>query len=593
MNGITTQSLKGLGRRMLARRKMSAGERMIVKTWMAATRHVFAGEALLRGFYIILGALFFLHAPGAYGQSSPPPAGTPGMQPTGTDAAGVEELIKILVAKGLLRPEEAAAMAARKGEAGFSALAALTEMLKNKGLLSGDEAASIAGRQPEGAAGAIPPAEKKEAAPPKKVQIVTRGMKKEDREKIKEEIKEEVVREARQEIKAYPLPDWAKRIRFYGDIRLRYEGDFFSKNNAQFVKPSDPAQLLNSQNDRQRFSVRGRFGASAAVNDFTEVGLRLTTGNLNDPLSTSQTLGTYENKYSVSFDLAYLKVNPLPGFALIGGRVPNPWFFSELVWYSSLTFDGFVADYRTMFSPVFGGFLTAGAFPLQEIEFSQKDKWLFGGQAGLEFKPRRDLSARLGVAYYHYQNTRGIANTPAQPNQYDYTAPQFQQKGNTLFDIDPSPAMKLALAADYHELDIIAAVDIGIWDPIHIVLLGDYVQNIGFNRSEVAALTGNPEVQSSTMGYQTGLSVGHLAPYKFGAWRVYAYYRYLQADAVLDAFTDPYFHLGGTNAKGWILGGELGLARNLWLAARWLTTNAIEGPPFAVDVVQVELLARF
>ena len=34
-------------------------------------------------------------------------------------------------------------------------------------------------------------------------------------------------------------------------------------------------------------------------------------------------------------------------------------------------------------------------------------------------------------------------------------------------------------------------------------------------------------------------------------WRVYGYYKYLEADAVIDAFTDPDFHFGGTNARGW------------------------------------------
>ena len=42
-------------------------------------------------------------------------------------------------------------------------------------------------------------------------------------------------------------------------------------------------------------------------------------------------------------------------------------------------------------------------------------------------------------------------------------------------------------------------------------------------------------------------------------------YRYLERDAVLDAFTDSDFHLGGTDAKGYQLGFDLGLSRGAWL----------------------------
>jgi hypothetical protein len=70
-------------------------------------------------------------------------------------------------------------------------------------------------------------------------------------------------------------------------------------------------------------------------------------------------------------------------------------------------------------------------------------------------------------------------------------------------------------------------------------------------------------------------------------------YKYLEADAVVDAFTDSDFHLGGTNAKGWILGVDIGLAKNYWIAAKWLTSNEVSGPPLAIDVLQFDINARF
>ena len=75
------------------------------------------------------------------------------------------------------------------------------------------------------------------------------------------------------------------------------------------------------------------------------------------------------------------------------------------------------------------------------------------------------------------------------------------------------------------------------------------------------------------------------------AWNVSVGYKYLEPDAVPDAFTDSDFHLGGTNARGFIVGGSLGLFDNTWLTARWLSANEVYGPPMAIDVVQLDLNA--
>ncbi len=61
----------------------------------------------------------------------------------------------------------------------------------------------------------------------------------------------------------------------------------------------------------------------------------------------------------------------------------------------------------------------------------------------------------------------------------------------------------------------------------------------------------------------------------------------------LDAINDPDFNLGGTNAKGFILGGTLGLAHNVRAGVRWMSTNQITGDPLAIDVLQIDLNVAF
>jgi hypothetical protein len=159
-------------------------------------------------------------------------------------------------------------------------------------------------------------------------------------------------------------------------------------------------------------------------------------------------------------------------------------------------------------------------------------------------------------------------------------------------DIDPSSAIKTAYAAEFRELNLTGSLDFGFWDPLRVVLLADYVKNIGYKKSDVDALTG-ADVKKEIEGYQFGITLGYPQTVKAGQWKASLFYKYLEADAVIDAFTDSDFHLGGTNAKGWIIGGDLGIARNVWLATRWYTANEISGPPLTIDVFQFNLNARF
>lgn len=399
--------------------------------------------------------------------------------------------------------------------------------------------------------------------------------------------------------KIVPIPSWTSKIRFGGDFRLRYQLDLFDgegggydSGNGIFVKPDKPTELYNSTIDRQQLRIRARLNAIAKVNDEFEVGLGLATGNTTNPVSTNATLGDSLNKKNFLLDLAYLKWTPSRELTMWGGRFASPWFGGDLVWDPDVNFDGIAFTYRPQFSKEIGGFLTGGVFPIQEVELSSHDKWLYGGQIGLQYRNEDKWSGTLAAAYYYFDNTRGVANDPSQPGATDWTAPAFQQKGNTLFDIDPSFSIKTAYAASYHELNLGASLDLGFWDPLHLVLMADFVRNLGFDQKSVNVLTG-ASVKKETLGYQLGVSFGHQDTRDAGLWRTYLNYKRLEADAVMDAFSESDFHLGGTNAKGWILGGDLGVAKNVWLSGRWLTTNEISGPPLAIDLLQLNLNAKF
>ncbi len=414
---------------------------------------------------------------------------------------------------------------------------------------------------------------------------------------------------------------WAERLRWGGDMRLRYQGDFFPSGNADFAKPSDPDKVLNTESDRHRFRYRVRLKVKADIWNQDEgapgslqAGIRLATGNEHDPVSTNDTLGDYYNKDNFLVDRAYLKWSYLfdqewglgrPAIEVSGGKIPNPFFHTDLVWDSDLNFEGVALKLNAnqdVTSP-WDIFVTLGGFPLQELELYQRDKWLYGGQAGIAYNQEGAFSARLGVAMYEYENIKGEPVDPsvASVSSKYWSAPLYQQKGNILVDLDPTTDYRLGLASDFSLLNITGQVDVGFWAPVYVSLFGDYVRNMDFDEKRIRRLlqsAGNLQADyavdsEADEGYLVGIKVGHRKMRQFGDWKLSLYYKYLEADAVVDAFTDSDFHLGGTNAKGWVVQGEMGVYTNCWLALKWITSDEVDGPPLSVDSVFLDFNARY
>ena len=424
---------------------------------------------------------------------------------------------------------------------------------------------------------------------------------------IREQVKQEVVAQAKAERwgDVNAIPEWLDRLKWEGDIRVRYQGDRFSDTNPSPVVFALAGQnnVTNSTENSNRARLRARLGLLAKITSDVSAGFRLTTGNTSDPVSTNQTLGNYENKYSLVFDRAYLKLDPWESVTVSAGRIPNPFYSTDLVWDEDLNFEGAAASWRTPESSIssFRPFVTLGAFALQQIEQSDtvraKDKWFWGAQAGFEWRSSHQTRVKLGLSYYDYREVNGIPNpnNAANPGPFDRTAPTFRQKGNTVFDINANNANDsiLALAPDFNLVNLTGSIDLAHFDPVHVILTGDYVRNVGYKQDEIAARTGLTDTAPKVTGWQGRLAVGMPVIRDLHDWQIFGGYRYLQRDAVLDAFTDSDFHLGGTDTKGYFIGGSYGLNKNTWVSLRWLSADQINGLPLAIDVLQLDLNAKF
>jgi len=233
---------------------------------------------------------------------------------------------------------------------------------------------------------------------------------------------------------------------------------------------------------------------------------------------------------------------------------------------------------------------------------------MYALQTGIQWKAANKSSARLALSYYDYKNVEGESN-PVGLTSKNGTVPAFRQKGNNTFDINSQNngtlvavipnANNIAITSKFEQINLTGQIDLLTFDPAHVTLTADYIKNIGFDANEIFRRTGR-RMDEETDGYQIRLDIGQNS-FNGGAyvevkpkdWQISLAYKRLEADSVLDSFTDSNFHLGGTDAKGWLLAGNYAIDKNAWLGARYLSTDTISGPALGIDVLLLDFTARF
>ncbi len=434
---------------------------------------------------------------------------------------------------------------------------------------------------------------------------------------------------------AVGLAEAGGRVQISGDVRLRAEAIRQGADNspASTYSAGQPALTraadlwadpnANTQQGLERTRLRARLGFQVAVTDKVTAGLTLSTGGLTGPTSTNQTMATgsnqspgFFNKYALVVEKAYAELNPLKGLRLSGGRIANPFMGTDLVWADDLNFEGFAAAYQAPVGSQWEGFVTAGWFPLSfqaPGQSGRRSLTALQGGASWQFG-RRPNRLKLAMALYNYTGIEGVKETtldktlvPDYAVRSEYGA-GYRQRGNTLFRINSDraadPLTNWGLASGFRELDLTASLDLALFDPIHVVVSGDIVRNLAFSSAEVKRRTGLTVSDGSGVGYLAKVQLGMPVMRQTGDWNLSLAYRRLGSDAVLDAFTNSDFGRGGTNNKGFTLGGNWTFAKNTWLSARWMSSNLVEsmvplqsgvGPrtTFSADTLQLELNTRF
>ena len=430
--------------------------------------------------------------------------------------------------------------------------------------------------------------------------------------------------------------------------------DYNAVNNTpggfDFFRNINNVPILNRTVDRDRLRIRARLGVEFDIGSKATIAAKLATGDDNGPISTNQSLGGGLAKRNIWLDQAYLRVSPTENVTATFGRFANPFTSTDLVFDRDLNFDGAVIDLHKSFDGGTAVALRGGAFPLDfgsdnyptssTTKEKYPSKWLFGGQAEAKGEVGGVKLSAAG-AFYHFRNVQGQLSAPCLFNgqtisigtndptecSTDGSRAFFPRVGNTLFFIrnitvpagDTQPASNrqyLGLSYKYSLLDVNASVGFRIGG-VDALLQGNYVRNLAYKKSDacrygssangapftnVTVVGGNgnacsavspARIDSGNQGFLARLTVGTAKPRKWGEWNLTGDYRYLETDAVLDSLTESDFHLGGSNAKGYSIGGALGLLDGVWVSGRWFSANEITGRPLAIDTFQLDLNAEF
>ncbi len=397
---------------------------------------------------------------------------------------------------------------------------------------------------------------------------------------------------------------------------------------------------LDVDRNRTRSRLRARLGFDADVFDGLVAAVRVATGDSASPVSTNQTLGGSGgnfSKYQLLLDRAALRFDRSrsDGRGVVAqiGRFENPFVSTELVWDEDVSFDGLAVKGTAV---VGKGriFLTAGAFPLfatpldlspqNQQKFRSRDRWLYAAQAGIDWRPVERVSLKLAAAFNDFDGVQGRASAPCDTDlkgvdcDTDAMRPSFAQKGNTYFPLrTPSPAALyqetlnptgtpryeyFGLASKFQVLTGTLRLD-ALMGTLRLGLDVDAAWNVAFRRGTAAEVavnnfgSCNGGVCDRFVGGDKGvlgrIAVGSATLSRRRDWNLAFTYRYLESDATLDAFVDSDFGLGGTNLKGFGVVGSAAVADNVVASVRWMSADVVGGSPYSVDLLQIDLSARY
>ncbi len=308
----------------------------------------------------------------------------------------------------------------------------------------------------------------------------------------------------------FKTPDWLTGVRLINDVRMRYDEVFAP--DSDFVT-------------RWRVRPRLRLGGIATLKDDWEIGFRLASapsvGNNSggDPLSTNQTFEDNGSRKPVGVDWVFARWTPIHtpkwtgSFAL--GKLENPPNYTEDVFDVDYTPEGLAEQFSYKLHPNHTASAYLGQYMLDELQFSNRDPFLFLEQLRLESKWGGHVNSAFTLSGLSIANPESLttANVPDSNHGNTRTTNGVPVNDYQLVIADGRLTYNLDSFPLYN-------------GPFPISLNGEYIHNFGASRDNTA--------------YSFGPSFGRVTQtgkVSKGNWEISYRYQELQGDANYEELT--------------------------------------------------------
>lgn len=366
---------------------------------------------------------------------------------------------------------------------------------------------------------------------------------------MKEELQASVKKEVKEETGKFQLPEWTKRVKFSGDLRLRWEDRQDLK--AYTKDPKTGIYKETSTYSRDQFRYRLRLVFDAALSDeFQAVASFGSSSPLSGTTDNTTTVSnqTFGHEWTQNPDytlLAYVRYTPkwLEGLQVYGGKFKPPWVHTDMYFDPDTAVEGFYESYKySKFKP-FQPFGNLGQFVVNEVSTSA-DAMMYFFQLG--FVSDFDLAkVTLAGSYYDWQNM-GASRIGSTTYGGGF--------GNTITSAG-------ILKYDYKLYDLIGFVDFKV-GKFPVRLFGEYSKNDASN-------------VKYNIAWNAGLNFGKTE--KPGDWEFLYKHVYIENDAVVGAFADGDFYFA--NRAGDKFMGTYRLLNFLDLRLTYFLTDMINKTP--------------
>jgi len=216
-----------------------------------------------------------------------------------------------------------------------------------------------------------------------------------------------------------------RRIQGLGPISI--SGDIRAREEPFFNGPAD------GSSDRARGSIRARLNFLADLGPQFQAGLSIASGDVNNPISTSQTLGVFYTRKAFALDQAFVtyKPNEFKPLTLTAGKFRYPWYNTELTWDKDLNPEGAAETFAFPLEniPVLKRIAVVGfQLPFAETTPYSTSKNIvqsmtYGVQLQTTWQLLSHLTLSAYTGYYDFQNADAIALALAKPSTKNPTTP--------------------------------------------------------------------------------------------------------------------------------------------------------------------------